>query len=78
MPSGKFFRDKAFTRIVSAHGALLHMQPVVNRGTILELSRPQKYGFALARVVHVGADVVDGMVPVAVEFLRPERRFWVA
>ena len=76
MPCGKFFRDHAVTEVVSAHGAKLIMKPLVECGSIVELSHRLKSEFTLARVVSVGHDVIDGVVPVAVELVRPERQFW--
>lgn len=78
LPAG-FTREKESTetRVVNAHGALIHLQRPLARDTQVEIIHQQSGHYAYARVAWVGEPVPPkGTVPVGVELAVPNAGFW--
>lgn len=69
------FQEETFTLSVSAHGALLALNTTVTLGQTLFVTNPQTQDKLGAWVTRFGSPR-GHLVPVGIEFAKPDGRFW--
>ncbi len=72
---GRKFHEASETIVVSAHGALLYVQELLELGAVLVLVNPVTQEEQECRVVYLG-DAGDKGQRIGVEFLSPAPHFW--
>jgi hypothetical protein len=73
--NGKNFVERTTTLIVSAHGALIHLREAVLENQLLSIKHDATGEETACRVLSVNAGE-NGLTKIAVEFTRPQPRFW--
>lgn len=77
LPDGTYVIHHGGTESVSAHGALLRMKQEIAAGQLVALrTRPE--ACTPARIVRFEPRQPDGLLPVAIELLYPNKEFWGA
>lgn len=69
------FEEKASTESVNAHGCMIRLAKVVNRGEKLTLTNVRSEEAVECRVVYIGQSE-GGRIQVGIEFNRPAGYFW--
>jgi len=69
------FEEKATTESVNAHGCMIRLAKVVNRGEKLTLTNVKSEETVECRVVYIGQSE-GGKIQVGIEFNRPAGYFW--
>ncbi|HXT73262.1 MAG TPA: PilZ domain-containing protein [Candidatus Angelobacter sp.] len=69
------FEEKASTESVSAHGCLIRLAKVVNRGQKLTLTNVKSREAVECRVAYIGQSE-GGKIQAGIEFSRPAGYFW--
>ena len=75
LPTGAPFSERAKTRIVNAHGALVLLNQTVVLGQLLKVRNVATGEEQACKVVDINAGQEEGK-EVGVEFTQPSPRFW--
>ena len=74
-PGGAHFKEETQTLVVNAHGALIALAGLVEKGQALYLTNHRTNEEKQCRVTYVGP-ITGGKAQIGVEFTKPSPDFW--
>jgi hypothetical protein len=74
-PDGKMARERTFTSVVNAHGALISLDLPVRVGQVIILQNPETNEEQSCRIIHASPSR-EGKPEAGIEFLKAAPNFW--
>ena len=74
-PNKTFAREETHTLVVSAHGALIHLELKVRIGQVIIIKNPETGEEQSCRVSYL-SPLSEGKSEIGIEFVKPSPNFW--